>query len=122
MSLTKPKLQLSEMLEYKFQILVDGYSAAWDSSQWKLSSGSVVFYVLPQSNLSAPHQVGYSLMFLPLSAQTSACFLLHQPWALWWYPALQPDVHYVRTTASELPAALKHCLEDKVRLGLEPGT
>ena len=65
MSLTKPKLQLSEMLEYKFQILVDGYSAAWDSSFWKLSSGSAVFYVLPQSNVSAAHQVRGSFAAAP---------------------------------------------------------
>lgn len=47
------------MLQYKYQILVDGYSAAWDSSLWKLGSNSTVFYVHPQQHHDGrPHQVG----------------------------------------------------------------
>ena len=50
-------MRVSEMLKFKYQILVDGNAAAWDSSFWKLSSGSTVFYLLPLSDSSTRQQV-----------------------------------------------------------------
>lgn len=55
---SRPQIPLQDMLQYKYQILVDGYSAAWDSSLWKLGSNSTVFYVHPQQHHDGrPHQV-----------------------------------------------------------------
>ena len=37
----------------------------------------------------------------------------HQPWSLWWYPALVPDVHYFKLSVTKLPEALAHCLANQ---------
>ena len=114
-----PSMRLSEMLRFKYQILVDGYSAAWDSSFWKLSSGSAVFYLIPLDESMDTRQVwlGRAIALpleLPVSySHSDHCpsprFLL-QPWALWWYPMLSHGEHLIRTSATDLPLDLLKCL------------
>ncbi|GAX73116.1 hypothetical protein CEUSTIGMA_g569.t1 [Chlamydomonas eustigma] len=88
--LSEGRMSLSDMLKFKYQILVDGYSASWDSSFWKLSSNSVVFFLRPQSEQLIDSK---------------------QCWALWWYPSLREGGHFIHASVQELPGLLNACLK-----------
>lgn len=38
-------MEISEMVQYKYIIDVDGHASTWDATAWKLNSGSVIFKV-----------------------------------------------------------------------------
>eukprot|EP00798_Chlamydomonas_sp_ICE-L_P014736 gene14736-20781_t len=85
----KESMSIEDMLKYKYQILVDGCSTAWDSSFWKLASGSPTFYLKSRLyNGTAVH-----------------------PWSMWWYAVLKPGVHFISCTAKDLPLHLLSCME-----------
>ena len=73
------------MVKHRYQIIVDGYSASYDSSYWKLASNSTVLWYIPD-NGTLPY------------------------WMLWWFADLEPNVHYIPAKKGGIVNAVHDCV------------
>jgi hypothetical protein len=72
------------MARYKYQLAVDGHGTSYDGTVWKLLSQSVVFFVNP--------------------AESEHAF------DAFYYPLLQPNKHFVRSTVASLRDDVQWCV------------
>lgn len=75
----------ADMVKFRYQLVVDGYSASYDSSFWKLKCNSTPLYFISDAASDCPY------------------------WMLWWFSGLMPMVHYIPVSNGTISVALNHC-------------
>lgn len=89
-----PRIPAHSMLNYKYQLLVDGHGPAYDATIWKLLSRGVSFQIAPDE------------LNVPL-------------YSMWYSPSLHAYQHYIPTTMSHLGESVDWCLaHDKTCAGI----
>eukprot|EP00798_Chlamydomonas_sp_ICE-L_P010431 gene10431-8381_t len=77
-----------EMMEYRYQVNIDGFSNSWEAALWKYISGGVGFYALPVNKTTGEP---------------------YKPWDMWWTPAFVPYEHYIPVSSSNIFDKYEEC-------------
>ena len=80
------RLPPEAMMKFRYQLVVEGYSASYDSSYWKMKSNSTCFwYIIGGADHTAPY------------------------WQLWWFAKLRPNIEYIPVYNGSISSAYRNC-------------
>jgi hypothetical protein len=90
-AIPKERLQKS-----RYQLIVDGFGYSYDSSFWKLSSNSTVFWLFSDTSTTSREKPWHTPSLPPT-------------WLPWYYPLLQPGRDFFSVSIEEILPMIKYC-------------